>query len=145
VLLVKLAGAEQEAAASRWTAGFLDVPAQAAAAVNYAARQGWISGVTATAFQPDRAITANAWSAFLLRMLGYSDKDGDFTISDAALFAQRIGLFPDTWDGAMTLADLYETAAAALTFSYRNSSETVIGRMVEQGAVSGPPPTPWGS
>ncbi len=142
---MKLAGAEQEAAASRWTAGFLDVPAQAAAAVNYAARQGWISGVTATAFQPDRAITANAWSAFLLRMLGYSDKDGDFTISDAALFAQRIGLFPDTWDGAMTLADLYETAAAALTFSYRNSSETVIGRMVEQGAVSGPPPTPWGS
>lgn len=136
VLLVKLAGAEQEAAASRWTAGFLDVPAQAASAVNYAARQGWISGVTATAFQPDRAITANAWSAFLLRMLGYSDKDGDFTIADAALFAQRIGLFPAAWDGAMTLGDLYETAAAALTFSYRDGGETVIGRMVEQGAVS---------
>ena len=135
-LLVKLAGAEQEAAASRWTAGFLDVTAQAAAAVNYAARQGWITGVTATAFQPGRTVTANAWSAFLLRMLGYSDKDGDFTVADAARFAQRIGLFPTAWDGAMTLGDLYETAAAALTFSYRDGSGTVIGRMVKQGAVT---------
>ena len=78
VLLVHLAGAEQAAAADNWLAGFRDVPASIAQEVNYAARQGWITGVTATAFRPDAALTANAWSAFLLRMLGYSDKAGIF-------------------------------------------------------------------
>jgi len=102
VLLVHLAGAEQAAAADNWLAGFRDVPASIAQEVNYAARQGWITGVTATAFRPDAALTANAWSAFLLRMLGYSDKAGDFTIADAAGFAQRIGLFPIAYTGTLT-------------------------------------------
>ena len=75
-----LAGAEQAAAADNWLAGFRDVPASIAQEVNYAARQGWITGVTATAFRPDAALTANAWSAFLLRMLGYSDKAGDLPL-----------------------------------------------------------------
>ena len=136
VLLVKLAGAEQAAAADNWIAGFRDVPASIAQEVNYAARQGWITGATAVEFRPDAALTANAWSAFLLRMLGYSDKDGDFTVSDAAGFAQRIGLFPIACTGTLTQGDLYEMAADALTFSYQDGSATVIGRLVSQGAVS---------
>ena len=117
-------------------AGFRDVPASIAQEVNYAARQGWITGVTATAFRPDAALTANAWSAFLLRMLGYSDKAGDFTIADAAGFAQRIGLFPIAYTGTLTQGDLFEMAADALSFSYRDGSATVIGRLVSQGTVS---------
>ena len=136
VLLVGLAGAEQAAAADNWIAGFLDLPASIAQEVNYAARQGWINGVTSVSFRPDGALTANAWSAFLLRMLGWSDADGDFTISDAAGFAQRIGLFPIAYTGALTQGDLFEMAADALTFSYRDGSATVIGRLVSQGAVS---------
>ena len=136
VLLVHLAGAEQAAAADNWLAGFRDVPASIAQEVNDAARQGWITGVTATAFRPDAALTANAWSAFLLRMLGYSDKAGDFTIADAAGFAQRIGLFPIAYTGTLTQGDLFEMAADALSFSYRDGSATVIGRLVSQGTVS---------
>ena len=135
-LLVKLAGAEDAASAAAVASPVTDVPSSLRSTVGYAVRQGWISGVTATEFRPDQAVTANAWSAFLLRMLGYSDKDGDFTVSGAALFARRIGLFPAAFDGAMTLGDLYETAAAALTFSYRDGSGTVISRMVDRGAVS---------
>ena len=136
MLLVHLAGAEQAAAADNWLAGFRDVPASIAQEVNYAARQGWITGVTATAFRPDAALTANAWSAFLLRMLGYSDKAGDFTIADAAGFAQRIGLFPIAYTGTPDPGDLFEMAANALSFSYRDGSATVIGRLVSQGTVS---------
>ena len=136
VLLVDLAGAARAAAADNWIAGFLDLPASIVQEVNYAARQGWINGVTPVAFRPDGALTANAWSAFLLRMLGWSDADGDFTISDAAGFAQRIGLFPIAYTGALTQGDLFEMAADALTFSYQDGSATVIGRLVSQGAVS---------
>ena len=136
VLLVNLAGAEAEAAAQSGSSAFQDVPAAIAGAVNYAAGQGWISGVTATEFRPNEPLTANAWAAFLLRMLGWSDADGDFVISGAAAFAQRIGLFPTAYTGALSQGDLWETAAAALSFSYREGDDTVITRLVDSGAVS---------
>ena len=136
VLLVNLAGAEAEAAAQSGSSAFQDVPAAIAGAVNYAAGQGWISGVTATEFRPNEPLTANAWAAFLLRMLGWSDADGDFVISGAAAFAQRIGLFPTAYTGALSRGDLWETAAAALSFSYREGDDTVITRLVDSGAVS---------
>ena len=62
------AQAARAAAADNWIAGFLDLPASIVQEVNYAARQGWINGVTPVAFRPDGALTANAWSAFLLRI-----------------------------------------------------------------------------
>ena len=57
VLLVRLAGAEQAAAADNWIAGFRDVPASITQEINYAAHQGWITGVTAVAFRPDEPET----------------------------------------------------------------------------------------
>lgn len=136
VLLVRLSGGERAAAADNWVAGFRDVPAAAADAVNYAAHQGWVSGVTALEFRPNQAVTANAWAAFLLRMLGYSDKEGDFTVGGAAAFAQRIGLFSGACGGTLTQGELYRTAADALSFFYRDGSATVVQHLVEQGAVS---------
>lgn len=133
VLLVRLAGAEQAAAKDLWISGFTDVPAWANTAVTYAAHQGWVSGVTVTAFKPNNTVTANAWCAMLLRMLGYSDKSGDFTVSDAAAFAQRIGLVSRAYDGPMTRGELFEAMRDALTFSYRDGSGTVIARLVERG------------
>ena len=135
-LLVALAGAEQAAADNTWFAGFRDVSSSIAQEVNYAARQGWITGVTTLEFRPGEPLTANAWSAFLLRMLGYSDNDGDFTVADAAGFAQRIGLFPAAYAGTLTQADLFETAVDALSFTYRDGSATVVQRLVDQNAVS---------
>lgn len=136
VLLVDLAAAAEDAARDNWISGFRDVPAEAYSAVTYAAHQGWITGVSAVEFRPYQAITANAWSAFLLRMLGYSDQDGDFSVSGAAAFAQRIGLLSSAWDGTLTLGGLYQTALDALSFSYRDGSGTVLERLIAEGCVS---------
>lgn len=104
VLLVRLAGAEQAAKNDLWISGFRDVPAWAHTPITYAAHQGWITGVTTLDFKPNNTITANAWCTMLLRMLGYSDKDGDFAVSDAASFARRIGLVSQSYEGTMTLS-----------------------------------------
>ena len=133
-LLVRLAGAE-EAAQSAGSAGFQDVPAWAAPYVAYAAHQGWVSGVSAQRFAPNSAVTANAWCAMLLRMLGYSDADGDFTVSDAAAFAQRIGLVSQSYTGTLTRGDVFETMQDALTFSYRDGG-TVVERLIETGTCT---------
>ncbi len=132
VLLVALAGARQEAENDNWISGFTDVPAWARAEITYAAHRGWASGAALTEFKPDSTVTANAWFAFLLRMLGYSDKSGDFAVSGAAVFAQQIGLAARGYSGGLTRGQLYQSAADALTFSYKDGSATVIGRLVER-------------
>lgn len=132
VLLVALAGERRAAESDNWISGFTDVPDWAEKEVTYAAHRGWASGATTTKFRPDSAVTADAWFTFLLRMLGYSDKAGDFSVSGAALFAQQIGLTARTYSGGLTRGELYQSAMDALSFSYQDGSATVIGRLVER-------------
>ena len=108
VLLVRLAGGEKKPDTDGWFAGFRDVPDWARTAVNYANRRGWISGVSNVQFDPNGHLNADAWCAMLLRMLGYSDKTGDFEISDAAAFAWRIGLTGRQLTGILSVGDLAE-------------------------------------
>lgn len=129
VLLVRLAGAQADAAADPWFAGFQDVPGWAADAVDYAAHQGWVKGVSQTTFNPYGNIDAGDWYASLLRMLGYREGT-DFPLDDAAFFARRAGLTTQTFDGPMSRGQLFLSIRDALTFPYRGGSETVIGRLI---------------
>ena len=109
----------------------------AAAYINMAAKgKNIISGYADGKFHPDRTVTVGQAVTILLRMLGWSDADGDFVISGAAAFAQRIGLFPISYTGTMSQGGLAETALAALSFSYRDSGDTVIGRLADKGRIS---------
>ncbi len=135
-MLVRLAGAEKTAASTNWISGFTDLPAWVVPAVTYASRQGWVSGITATRFAPEQTVTANAYCTFLLRMLGYRDNDGDFSVSSAALFAQRIGLTARAYSGTLTRGDLFQITLDALTFPYKGTEETVLSRLTSSGAVS---------
>lgn len=135
VLLVRLAGAEA-AAESAASTRYLDVPAWAVPYVAYAARQGWVSGVSDVSFAPNGTVTADTWCTMLLRMLGYSDKDGDFTVEGAALFAQRIGLVSRRYEGALTRGDVFEIMYGALNFPYKDGSGTVLDRLLANGVCS---------
>ena len=138
VLLVRLAGAQQDAAADNWFSGYRDVPAWASRAVHYAVHQGWIDSPASAGldFHPDTAITADEWFTFLLRMLGYDDDAGDFSPDSAALFAQHIGLTPQASTGSLSRGQLFVLLESALSFSYKDGSATVISRLIDRGIVS---------
>ena len=138
VLLVRLAGAQQDAAADNWFSGYRDVPAWASRAVHYAVHQGWIDSPASAGldFYPDTAITADEWFTFLLRMLGYDDAAGDFSPDSAALFAQHIGLTPQASTGSLSRGQLFVLLESALSFSYKDGSATVISRLIDRGIVS---------
>lgn len=136
VLLVRLAGAEREAAGTAVSSGFQSAPAWARSAISYISRQGWTSSATVQAFRPDDTITADAWCAMLLRMLGYSSKAGDFTADEAAVFAQRIGLVSRSWFGPLTRGDLFQIMRDALTFSYKDDGAAVVERLIQKGVCS---------
>ena len=138
VLLVRLAGAQQDAAADNWFSGYRDVPAWASRAVHYAVHQGWIDSPASAGldFHPDTAITADEWFTFLLRMLGYDDAAGDFSPDSAALFAQHIGLTPQVSTGFLSRGQLFILLESALSFSNKDGSATVISRLIDRGIVS---------
>lgn len=138
VLLVRLAGAQQDAAADNWFSGYRDVPAWASRAVHYAVHQGWIDSPASAGldFHPNTAITADEWFTFLLRMLGYDDAAGDFSPDSAALFAQHIGLTPQASTGSLSRGQLFVLLESALSFSYKDGSATVISHLIDRGIVS---------
>ena len=136
VLLVRLAGGEKKPDTDGWFAGFRDVPDWARTAVNYANRRGWISGVSNVQFDPNGHLNADAWCAMLLRMLGYSDKTGDFDISDAAAFAWRIGLTSRQLIGILSVGDLAESIYDALDFCYKGTETTVLSRLMDLGVCT---------
>lgn len=135
VLLVRLAGAQADAAADPWFAGFRDVPGWAADAVDYAAHLGWVKGVSQTSYNAQANIDAGDWYASLLRMLGY-EENADFTLADAASFARRAGLTSRAYDGPMSRGQLFLSMQDALTFPYRDGSETVVERLIRLGLTT---------
>ncbi len=134
ILLVRLSGTT--AAAPGGAAPFLDVPAWAAEAVNYAYGRGWVGGVSETSFAPEAPINVRAWFTMLLRMLGYQDKAGDFTYADADLFARRIGLVSRGYGTELTRGDLYESMLETLRFPYKDGSGRVVDRLVSNGVCA---------
>jgi len=135
VLLVNLSGGKWAARSAQRSVPFRDIYS-IKAEVGYGVSQGWFSGVSATEFSPDSEITANAWCTFLLRMLGYSDKAGDFAVSDAAAFARRIGLLSRTYTGMLSRAELFQSAVEVLTFSYKDGSGTVVEKLISSGTCT---------
>ena len=134
VLLVRLAGALDDAAAESWFSGFRDVPAWASDAVDYAVHQGWMFSANPAIFRARDTIDASEWFSALLHMLGYTQED--FTLDDAPAFAHRIGLTPLLYDGPLKRSDLFLSMRDALAFSRKNSDETVLEHLIQTGAVS---------
>lgn len=95
IMLVRLYGAEERAqglyGAGRITCPFTDVNETAAPYVAWLVDEGLANGISETSFGASQPCTAKAYTIFLLRALGYQDKE-DFTTSNAQEFAQSLGL-----------------------------------------------------
>ena len=136
VLLVRLAGAESAARKDIQNTPFRDLPSWARSEIVYAARQGWAYGASASAFNPNEPISANAWFGMLLRMLGYSEKAHDFRPEDAPAFAQRLGLVSKSYSGNLTRGDLFESMSEILFFPYKDQEFTVLEKLIQTGTCS---------
>lgn len=132
VLLVRLSGQEAAAKADPWYAGHRDLPAWAAPSINYAIHQGWINNEPFELdFHPEQAITANAWCAALLNMMGFTD----FEAEDAAAFAQRVGVISQPCKDPLTRGDLFKTALDALQYTVPGQP-SLSQRLVDSKVIS---------
>ena len=81
VMLVRLLGKEADAKALTYTAPFTDLEGWEAPYVQYLYDNKLTTGATATTFEPKAQCSAQMYTTFLLRSLGYSDAEGgDFKL-----------------------------------------------------------------
>ncbi|MGI6181054.1 MAG: DUF6612 family protein [Agathobaculum sp.] len=94
-MLVRLLGKETEAKELEYTAPFTDLANWQKPYVQYLYENKLTNGATATTFEPEEKCTAQMYSAFLLRSLGYSeaaDAEYHFEYRQAVPYAFSIGL-----------------------------------------------------
>lgn len=137
-MLVRLLGKEADAKALTYTAPFTDVPAWAQPYVQYLYDNGLTTGKTAATFGSGDPCTAQQYAAFLLRALGYREKDGDFTYDQAIGYATEKGVVDyANCNQANFLRDhVAAMSYTALSVSPKSGETDLLTKLVQDGAIA---------
>ena len=135
VLLVRVLGAETQAATGRYSHPFTDVPKWADGYVAYAYENGLTKGVSDTEFGGGTS-AGYFYLTFVLRALGYSDADGDFAWNDPYDLARRVGILDENVDTENFLrADCVRVSYLALGAKLKSGERTLADRLISLGAI----------
>nr|WP_297279553.1 hypothetical protein [uncultured Butyricicoccus sp.] len=136
VMLVRLLGLEEEAKNASATP-FVDLQDWQAPYVNLLYHRGMVKGASYDRFEPESPCTAQMYTALMLRALGYSDQQGDFTYDNAILKAMQIGLIDsfscDVED--FRRDDAAQMSRMALELTPKGSNITLLDKLVDDGIV----------
>lgn len=137
VMLVRLLGKEDDAKKLTYTAPFTDVQDWAKPYVQYLYDNGLTKGKTATAFGYGDQCTAQQYATFLLRALGYSDTNGDFTYAKAMDFATEKGVVDAVNCDASNFLrdDVVAMSYTALATAPKSGEADLLTKLVKDGAV----------
>lgn len=140
IMLVRLYGAEERAqnlyGSGRITCPFTDVNATAAPYVAWLVDEGLANGVTETTFGASDPCTAKAYTIFLLRALGYKDKE-DFTTANAQEFALSLGLLDtSSLTGSFLRDDLVALTYQALGTDMKDGKTYLLDHLIKETGMS---------
>mgnify|MGYP002802526165 CR=1 FL=1 len=100
--------------------------------------EGLTSGATATTFEPGNKCTAQQYTTFLMRALGYSDAaGGDFTYDNAIAFATEKGVVDAyNMDADNFLRDdVVAMSYTALSAAPKSGETDLLTKLVNEGAI----------
>ncbi|MBR3083759.1 MAG: VCBS repeat-containing protein [Oscillospiraceae bacterium] len=140
-MLIRLLGRESKALAQREAGAlvspFRDSTPWAEAYVTWLYEAGQINGTSASTFSGDQTITAQQFSAMVLRSLGYNEARGDFQYAEALDFAVSRGLMTaaqrEAWQGEFLRAGMAEMCYNALSLPCRDSELTLLDKLTNDG------------
>ncbi len=140
-MVLRIRGDEKAALSENCDQPFCDVPDWAKNYVGYAYQNNIASGIDATRFGSDNAVTANQYVTFILRALGYSDSDGDFSWDQAISFSKKISLISsdlarELSAGEFTRDKMVTLSYLALSQPLKNSKATLSSVLIEKGAAA---------
>ena len=144
-MLVRLLGKEAEANSRTWTTPFDDVDDWAKPYVGYAYANGLTNGVGATKFGSKSTATATMYITFVLRALGYTD-GVDFTWDAAWVVSDMLGITDGRYNAetnaSFTRGGVAVISDNALEAKYKGSSDTLLDKLIADGAVTAGQPAP---
>lgn len=130
VMLIRVLGKEDDALNGTWKYPFTDVPMWADKYVGYAYENGLTRGISATQFGNESA-NAAMYLTFVLRALGYSDTNGDFTWNNPFALSKGIGILPNMVNTKNFLrADVVLVSYAALPVNLKGSTQTLAQKLI---------------
>lgn len=140
-MLVRLLGAEQEALRANYPHPFTDVYTWADPYVGYLYYYGLTNGIVNGLFGSDILIDKKSYVTFLLRALGYSDKNGeDFdwnTVEQAAKNAGLLGAEDTLTAGEpLTRLHLSELSWNAMFKNHKIHNEPLLVHLCNLGMIS---------
>ena len=136
VQVIRFLGVEDEVKAGNFPHSFTDVPAWANNYVGYAYANNITSGRSATQFDPDGVVDETQFLTFMLRAIGYSDKDGDFVWSDPFALASKTGLTFNTVAGhTFNRGDAFRISWRAL-FASSKKGTAVYENLIADGVFT---------
>lgn len=139
IMLVRLYGAEEEAAAAYQSGEishpFKDMGPIASSYVAWLYTKGITKGATATTFNSNAACTDKNYVVFLLRALGYEDGK-DFQYADSLTFAEKLGFYQaDYFEGPFLRDDLAAITLQALATDKKGGETYLLKSLIDTGAV----------
>ncbi|HIY53348.1 MAG TPA: S-layer homology domain-containing protein [Candidatus Agathobaculum merdavium] len=139
-MLVRLLGKEADAQKLEYTAPFTDLEDWQKPYVQYLYDNELTSGATETTFEPESLCSAQMYTTFLLRALGYSDAEAaDFTYQDAITFGESIGLvdYANCNQQKFLRDHIAAMSLTALNTAVKGDEDTVLlEKLVADGAVA---------
>lgn len=142
VMFVRMMGAETDALVEDNQHPFTDVPGWADPYVGYVWAHGLTKGVSATSFGSAQDMTVSEYTTLLLRVLGYSDIQGDFTWDAALEKSVEIQMFTtgqanDLRKDQATRGRMVYISWAALTQPFKGETVYTLARsLVEKGVFT---------
>lgn len=141
IMLIRLLGKEKEALEKKYPHPFTDVPEWADSYVGYLYENKLTTGIGNNQFGSTQLIDAKGYTTFVLRALGYNDKNGDFSYSAAIFKAQQVGMLNhDQWLALTTKKsflrdDMVGISSSALKTKLKGDYKTLGTKLVNEGAV----------
>lgn len=138
VMLVRLLGKEGEVKTGEYTHPFTDVPDWANNYVGFLYQNNLLKGTSDTTFGADDKCSSKMFVTLVLRALGYSDSNGDFSYSNSLEYAAQIGLIPEKNSLALkfTRSNLVDISYSAIFLPTKTSDKTsILETLTANGSV----------
>ena len=141
IMMIRFLGEENAALASASASPFTDVSGEAETYVAYAYNRGLTNGTTETTFTPGALLSANAYLAFLLRSMGYSEAEGDYTWENIMPFAVSLGVLSQSDAASMqsnglNRGDMVDLSYRALTCAVKGGESTLAQVLMGKGVFT---------
>ncbi|MDR1639481.1 MAG: hypothetical protein LBT59_07290, partial [Clostridiales bacterium] len=138
--IIRLLGLEKEAQAYTGPNPFKDVPDWGARYAAFAYSRGITFGVDSahTLFDSDRPITLQEFTAFLLRVLKYTENGGDFAFGQTLDMAVKVGLYREKPDNKSSIlrGDAVLSMTEALLTKQKSTNKRLIDTLVDSRVIT---------